>query len=197
MGVFVWICMLIHLLSSCLNICPTAISIGEPYATIADDGSIAVTNSHSLCANAFLPPMSSKQSTFNRHNLPIFFNFTTRPNSPLSIVNVGAGTTGTSLIFQIFCAGFDLSSIHWGLNCHAGKRNYNWFKFFDQCIETKSKEVGCKSVTALGKSNDSFSHSLLSLASFPSSVALIVVCSSLPLLALFFSFLMETFEYAQ
>ena len=169
MGLAVWLFMLIHLLSSCLNLLPTASTIGEPYATIADDGSISVAYSRSLCANAFLPS-SSKKAASNHHNhiskLPMFFNFTDRPNSPLSIVNVGAGTTGTSLIFQIFCAGFDLSSIHWGLNCHAGKRNYNWFKFFDHCIEKRSKEAECRSSNALGRTDVSFSLSLPSYRRF-------------------------------
>ena len=164
MSLFEWLIMSIHLLLSCL----TADGGGDPpYATIVDNGSIVVTNSQSLCANAFLPITST---TNHNHQItkPSYFNFTARPNSPLSIVNVGAGTTGTSLIFQIFCAGFDLSSIHWGLNCHAGKRNYNWFKFFDQCIETRSKEPGCRSSHALGRIlTPHYIHPLLLLTLLP------------------------------
>lgn len=184
--------MIIQLLFSCLNALTTANGgAKDPYATIAEDGNIVVTNSQSLCAHAFVP-MSSKQPTINQ---PSFFNFTARSNSPLSIVNVGAGTTGTSLIFQIFCAGFDLSSIHWGLNCHAGKRNYNWFKFFDQCIETRSKEAGCRSSHALGRIRLSSTPFVPFLMTFDSSSCLLsflpvplipllppLLCPSLPLM---------------
>ena len=168
MGLFVWLIMSIHLLSCLTVVQPTADGgVDPPYATILDNGSIVATNSQSLCANAFLPITSTIN---HNHQIikPSYFNFTTRPNSPLSSVNVGAGPTGTSLIFQIFCAGFDLSSIHWGLNCHAGKRNYNWFKFFDQCIETRSKEPGCRSSHALGRIlTPHYIHPLLLLTLLP------------------------------
>ena len=118
----------IHLLLSCLLVLPTLNGgVGDPYATIANDGSIVVTNSKSLCANAFLPPNQVKTiSSSNNTQFFVkpfsFFNFTAHPNAPLSIVNVGAGTTGTSLIFQVIgwltslCALFNSCLLIYPLN---------------------------------------------------------------------------------
>ena len=136
------------------------------------NNAIIVTNKNSWCINSFHPHLPIQP--LNRTS---YFRFTKRPNTMLSIVNVGSGTTGTSLIFQIFCAGFNLISAHWSDRClpslalhstnlpptlriHQNnsidslveliQSNYfSWFKIMDTCIVQKLKEKQCTSQAML------------------------------------------------
>ena len=145
----------------------SAVSAGLEVGTYINN-TITVTNKNSWCVNSFHPHLP---------RLPLnhssYFHFTKRPNTMLSIVNVGSGTTGTSLIFQIFCAGFHLISAHWSDRClpslalhstnlpptlriHQNnsidslveliQSNYfSWFKIMDTCIVHSSHEKQCTS----------------------------------------------------
>ena len=146
------------------------------YARLEDgtfvNNTITVTNKNSWCINSFHPHLP--MLPLNRSS---YFHFTQRPTTMLSIVNVGSGTTGTSLIFQIFCAGFHLISAHWSDRClpslalhstnlpptlriHQNnsidslveliQSNYfSWFKIMDTCIVQNSHETQCTSQAML------------------------------------------------
>ena len=79
------------------------------------NGTIVVENRTSWCAHSFTPYFT--QLDARPPNSSSYFHFRIRPNAILSIINVGSGTTGTSLIFQVLCAGYKLNSAHWTDHC--------------------------------------------------------------------------------
>ena len=137
------------------------------------NNTIIVTKKNSWCINSFHPHLP--QLPLNRTS---YFHFTKRPTTMLSVVNVGSGTTGTSLIFQIFCSGFHLISAHWSDRClpslalhspnlpptlriHQNNNSidrlveliqsnyFSWFKIMDTCIVYNSHEKQCTSQAML------------------------------------------------
>ena len=105
-------------------------------------------NSSSRCARAFAPPAAAALTARQERFRPLLA-VAARPAPLLSVVNVGSGTTGTSLVFHVFCAGYRWKSTHWSMSCNADNDRANWFKFIDNCIQQQSRTVECSSARTL------------------------------------------------